>query len=224
MSTHHESQDHDADQRGRHHDPDFQRTPVDWDERYSSAEQMWSGNPNSSLVALVENLEPGSVLDVGCGEGADAIWLAGRGWRVTALDVSKVAIDRGKVHAQKAGVEVQWLHSGLLEADVSSHAFTLVSAQYPALLRTTSHDAERALLAAVEPRGYLLFVHHADIDVEVARSHGCDPDDYVSPDDVASLLDSDWKIISNERRPRVVTAGAGAGHVEDIVVFAQRCH
>jgi SAM-dependent methyltransferase len=185
---------------------------------------MWSGNPNSSLVALVDNLEPGSVLDVGCGEGADAIWLAGRGWRVTALDVSKVAIDRAKVHAQDAGVEVQWLHSGLLEADVSSHAFTLVSAQYPALLRTTSHDAERALLAAVAPRGYLLFVHHADIDVEVVRSHGCDPDDYVSPDDVASLLDSDWKIISNERRPRVVTAGAGAGHVEDIVVFARRVH
>ena len=222
MTSHDESAHQGAERLDRPRDPNLQSAPLDWDERYSSAEQMWSGNPNSTLVALVENLEPGSVLDVGCGEGADAIWLADRGWQVTAIDVSRVAIDRGKAHAQKAGVDVEWRHCGLLEANVPPQGFTLVSAQYPALLRSESHDAERALLSAVAPGGHLLFVHHADIDVELALSHGCNPDDYVSPADVVALLHGDWKVIFNERRPRAVAAGAGAGHVEDLVVFAQR--
>jgi SAM-dependent methyltransferase len=222
MTTEHEQHGHDADELGRRHDPRHGESSLDWDDRYSRAEHMWSGNPNSSLVAFVEDLEPGSVLDVGCGEGADAIWLAGRGWQVTALDVSQVAIDRGRIEAQRVGVDVEWLHCGLLEAPLSSEGFTLVSAQYPALLRTETHDAGRALLSAVALHGYLLFVHHADIDVELALSHGCNPNDYVSPDDVAALLDSDWNIIFNGRRPREVTTGAGAGHVEDVVVFARR--
>jgi SAM-dependent methyltransferase len=222
MTTETEQHGHDADEHERRHDPHPGQSSLDWDERYSRAEHMWSGNPNSSLVAFVEGLEPGSVLEVGCGEGADAIWLAGRGWQVTALDVSQVALDRGRIEAQRVGVDVQWLHFGLLEATLSSDGFTLVSAQYPALLRTETHDAGRALLSAVASHGYLLFVHHADIDVELALSHGCNPDDYVSPADIAALLDSDWDVIFNGRRPRVVTTGAGAGHVEDFVVFARR--
>ena len=151
MTSHDESAHQGAERLDRPRDPNLQSAPLDWDERYASAEQMWSGNPNSTLVALVENLEPGSVLDVGCGEGADAIWLADRGWQVTAIDVSRVAIDRGKAHAQKAGVDVEWRHCGLVEANVPPQGFTLVSAQYPALLRSESHDAERALLSAVAP-------------------------------------------------------------------------
>ena len=65
---------------------------------------MWSGRPNGALVAEVAGLAPGRVLDVGCGEGADAIWLAGLDWDVTALDVSGVALDRAAQHARDAGV------------------------------------------------------------------------------------------------------------------------
>lgn len=195
-------------------------TSIDWDERYGGRDQVWSGEPNGALVAEVEGLPPGRALDVGCGEGADAIWLAARGWQVTALDVSRVALDRAAAAARAAGAEVQWVRAGLLEARLSD-VFDLVSAQYPALLRTPDADAERALLAAVAPGGTLLVVHH-DVDAEQAKAHDVDPADYVQPADVAALLDGSWELDVDERRPRHVTAGAGAHHTHDLVLRARR--
>jgi thioredoxin reductase/SAM-dependent methyltransferase len=193
-----------------------------WDQRYASIEQVWSGQPNDALVSETAGLKPGQVLDVGCGEGADAVWLAEHGWDVTALDVSQVALERAARHAEQTRVPVRWVHAGLVEASRSLGTFDLVSAQYPALWRTENHDAERALLAAVAPGGTLLVVHHAAIDAEQARAHGFDPDDYVSPSDVAGLLDDTWRIEISETRPRNVTAGAGSHHTHDIVLRARR--
>jgi SAM-dependent methyltransferase len=197
---------------------------ADWDARYAEADQVWSGNPNGALVTEVAGLPPGRALDVGCGEGADAVWLAQRGWDVTALDVSQVALDRAALHARQAGVRVQWVRSGLVEASLAPRAFDLVSAQYPALRRTPTAEAERALLAAVSPGGLLLVVHHADIDADHARERGFDPADYVQPPDVAALLDDDWQLEVDETRPRTVEAGAGAGHSLDQVLRARRLH
>lgn len=191
-----------------------------WDERYAAAEQIWSGDPNGALVAEVGDLTPGTALDVGCGEGADAVWLARRGWQVTGLDVSRVALDRAEQHAREAGVTVAWIRSGLVQAHLPT--FDLVSAQYPALRRTPEHEAEFALLRAVAPGGVLLLVHHAD--VEAGDGHAFDPSDYVLPGDVAALLDGDqgWRIEVDERRPRFVRGGAGAGHTHDLVLRARR--
>ena len=97
-----------------------------------------------------------------------------------------------------------------------------MSAQYPALASTPGCDAERALLAAVAPGGTLLVVHHADIDTEQAEAHGFDPADYVSPADVAALLDDRWRIEVDQRRPRHVDGGAGAHHTHDLVLRALR--
>lgn len=72
-----------------HHPAPMAQTAEDWDERYSG-EQVWSGNPNEALVVESKDLAPGRVLDVGCGEGADAVWLAHQGWEVTALDRKSV--------------------------------------------------------------------------------------------------------------------------------------
>jgi 2-polyprenyl-3-methyl-5-hydroxy-6-metoxy-1,4-benzoquinol methylase len=81
-------------------DPEVQ---AKWDKRYAEREQLWSGQPNGALVAEVAGLTPGRVLDVGCGEGADAVWLARGGWEVTALDVSGLALERAARHARDAG-------------------------------------------------------------------------------------------------------------------------
>jgi SAM-dependent methyltransferase len=197
-------------------------TPAEWDEWYSDSERIWSGQPNGSLVAEVADLAPGRALDVGCGEGADAVWLALRGWDVVGLDVSAVALERAEHAATQAQVSVRWLHAGLLDARLGPGGFDLVSAQYPALVRTPGKDAERALLAAVAPDGTLLVVHHADIDVDDAQAHGVDPDDYVMPDDVAALLGDDWQMATDERRPRNVHGGAGAHHSHDLVLKARR--
>src|ERR1700712_6029321 len=86
---------------------------AEWDKRYADRVQLWSGQPNGALVAEVAGLTPGRVLDVGCGEGADAVWLAQGGWDVTGLEVSGLALERGAGHARDAGVAVRWGHAGV---------------------------------------------------------------------------------------------------------------
>ena len=194
-----------------------------WDRRYADRQQLWSGRPNGALVAEVAGLPPGRVLDVGCGEGADAVWLARGGWDVTALEVSGVALERAAGHAREAGVDIRWVHAGLVEAGLPPASFDLVSAQYPALLRTPDSAAERALLAAVAPGGILLLVHHAGMEHREALDGGDDPADYVWPSMVAALLDDSWQVEVDEQRLRVVPeGGAGAHHSEDVVLRARR--
>ncbi|NUR41785.1 MAG: class I SAM-dependent methyltransferase [Streptomyces sp.] len=196
---------------------------AEWDTRYADRQQLWSGDPNGALVAEVAGLAPGRVLDVGCGEGADAVWLARNGWDVTALDVSGVALERAAEHARDAGVTVRWTHAALTEASLPPASFDLVSAQYPALLRTPDAAAERALLDAVAPGGVLLLVHHAGMESRAADDGGFDPADYVWPSMVAALLDEDWEVQVDEQRPRVAPGGgAGAHHTDDVVLRARR--
>jgi SAM-dependent methyltransferase len=196
---------------------------AEWDGRYADLDRLWSGQPNGTLVAEVAGLTPGRVLDVGCGEGADAVWLARGGWDVTAVEVSGVALKRAATHADDAGVGVRWVHAGLAEAMLPPGSFDLVSAQYPALLRTPDAAAERALLAAVAPGGVLLLVHHAGMDTQPVHDGRFDPADYVWPTMVAALLDDDWLVEVDEQRPRITPdGGAGAHHAEDIVLRARR--
>jgi SAM-dependent methyltransferase len=196
---------------------------AEWDSRYADRDQLWSGRPNGALVTEVAGLTPGRVLDVGCGEGADAIWLARGGWDVTGLEVSGVALQRAVRHARDAGVDVRWVHAGLVEAALPPASFDLVSAQYPALLRSADAGGERALLAAVAPGGVLLLVHHAGMDTRAVEEGGFDPSDYVWPSMVAALLDDDWEVEVDEQRPRIAPeGGAGAHHTDDVVLRARR--
>jgi SAM-dependent methyltransferase len=202
--------------------PDPAATEHFWDERYASLEQVWSGQPNAVLVAETRDLRPARVLDIGCGEGADAVWLAENGWDVTALDVSRVAIERAQAHARQRGVQARWLHAGLVEAALEAASFDLVSAQYLALLRTPDNAAERAVIDSVAPNGVLLVVHHPAPTAAESEVHGFNAADYVGPGDIAALLDADWRIEVNEIRPRHVVAGAGAHHTEDVILRARR--
>ena len=213
--THSESHDHGS---GEHPSGG----PFDWDERYAAAEQLWSGEPNQALVTAVADRTPGRVLDVGCGEGADAVWLAQQGWLVTGLDVSGVALARAAAHAADAGVIITWVHAGLVEANLRRGSFDLVSAQYPVLAKTPGKVAEHALLDAVASHGTLAIVHHADFEADDPTHHGFNPGDYVGPWDIAPLLGAGWIIELNETRPRSLAAGAGAGHTEDVVLIARR--
>ena len=193
-----------------------------WDARYADMAQLWSGHPNGTLLTEMQDLPAGRALDVGCGEGADALYLAEHGWRVTALDVSQVAINRAVAQAAVRKVTVNWLHAGLVDAALPRASFDLVSAQYPALLRTDGTVAEHALLAAVAPNGVLLFVHHPAPTKEEAAGHGFHVDDYVGPAQVAALLDDSWQVEVDETRPRHVATGAGSHHTHDVVLRARR--
>ncbi|MGB3256766.1 MAG: class I SAM-dependent methyltransferase [Ornithinimicrobium sp.] len=198
----------------------------EWDERYAESDRIWSGEPNGALIAEVSGMAPGRVLDVGCGEGADAIWLAQQGWTVTALDVSTVALERARAHAAVAEVDVQFVHSGLLDADFTTGSFDLVSALYPALRHTHEHDTEGVLLDLVSGEGTVLFVHHVlDHDHDQGdEAPRFDPADYVGVDDVRKRLDSPWIVDVDEERDRAITGGGGAHHVRDRVLRAHRDH
>ena len=196
---------------------------AEWDRRYGDGQQLWSGRPNGALVAEVADLAPGRALDVGCGEGADAVWLAQAGWEVTGLEVSGVALERAAEHAEHAGVAIRWVHAELARAGFASGSFDLVSAQYPALLRTPDAASERALLDVVAPGGVLLLVHHAGMQTREAHDGSFDPADYVWPSMVAERLDQDWEIELDEQRPRIVPeGGAGSHHADDLVLRARR--
>jgi SAM-dependent methyltransferase len=191
-----------------------------WDDKYREQDQLWSGAPNGALLVEAADLPPGQALDLGCGEGADALWLAERGWLVTAVDISRVALDRAAAVAGDA--KVSWTHGDLTATPPPAGAFDLVSALYFPLPRSAPRGL-RTLVAAVAPGGTLLVVGH-DLD-ESHRQHmdpAFDPDDFYPPDEIAAHLDDTWTVQVHETRPRVSPAPPGSGHVHDVVLKARR--
>lgn len=135
-----------------------------WDEMYRSRPRVWSGRPNPQMVVETAGLTPGTALDLGCGEGADALWLAGRGWTVTAVDVSAVALERAAAHAaeSEAGHRITWLLQDL-ETWKPVEQFDLVSAQFLHSTEMPWQRSHRIAAGAVRTGGTLLIVgHHPD--------------------------------------------------------------
>ncbi|MGA6219311.1 class I SAM-dependent methyltransferase [Streptomyces umbrinus] len=193
-----------------------------WDEMYRSRDQVFSGDPNGVLVTEVTGLPPGQALDVGCGEGADALWLARHGWQVTAVDISTTALQRAAAAAVDSEGRVAWTRADLTITPPPADAFDLVSVQYFPLSLQPDHAALRGLLNAVAPGGTLLFASHDLADLPPRPEQGFDPGDYYQPDDIAKLLDHDWTVLVNETRPRTAPAPAGTHHTHDTVLRAQR--
>lgn len=197
---------------------------AEWDARYGEGDgAMWSGRPNGRLVAEVAGLPPGRALDVGCGEGADAIWLARQGWTVTAIDVSDLAVQRAREAAGRVGTTVDWICGDALRTPLPARSFDLVSLQYPALPTAPGERAVRALLDTVCPGGVLLAVYH-DLDDE-HREHmkerGTDPADYVGVEDIVRLLGDGFTIDRHVVEPRL-DPPPGTPHIADVVLRARR--
>ena len=199
-----------------------------WDDRYRSHTALWSGKPNPHLVAETGSLAPGAALDVGAGEGADAIWLAGRGWRVTAVDLSGVALERAAAHAAQAGAEIagriDWLHADLLSWDLGPARYDLVSAQYMHLPAASRQALFRRLAMATAPGGSLLIVGHHPSDLQTTMPRPPMPELFYTGDDIAGLLDpGDWDIVTNAFPGRTATDPDGrAVTIHDTVLRARR--
>jgi SAM-dependent methyltransferase len=196
---------------------------AEWDARYSDRDgAMWSGRPNGRLVAEVVGLTPGRALDVGCGEGADAIWLAGRDWTVTAIDISAVAVSRARQAAELAGATVRWVAGDALQIPFPARSFDLVSMQYPALPKAAGEGTVSTLLDTVRPGGLLLAVYH-DLDEghrEHMKAQGFDPADYVGADDLDRLLGDDFTIELHAVEPRI-DPPSGTPHIADVILRAR---
>src|SRR5262249_45536188 len=196
---------------------------AEWDARYGEKTSMWSGRPNGRLVVEVAALNPGRALDVGCGEGADAIWLAQQGWEVTAVDVSDVAIGRARAAAERAGVSVEWIVGDALQTPLPTRSFDLVSMQYPALPKAAGDAAVQRMLDTVRPDGVLLAVYH-DLDDEHRehmKARGVDPDEYVGVDDLARLLPDDFTVELHAVEPRT-DPPPDTPHIADVILRARR--
>jgi 2-polyprenyl-3-methyl-5-hydroxy-6-metoxy-1,4-benzoquinol methylase len=209
-------------------DPSAFFTQTFWDERYSSAPMIWSGNPNVRLVEQAASLTPGAALDVGSGEGADAIWLASLGWRVTGVDVSTVALERSAMRAAEAGAEIAgritWKQADILTWEPTPEQFDLVSAQFMQLPGPERESLHRRLAAAVRPGGALLIVGHHPSDMETSVRRPKFPDLFFTAEQIAETLDeSEWEIIAADAPGREATDPEGRTvTIHDTVFHALR--
>ncbi|WBL19811.1 bifunctional NAD(P)/FAD-dependent oxidoreductase/class I SAM-dependent methyltransferase [Citricoccus sp. NR2] len=203
---------------------------ADWEGRYSG-ERQWSGNPNGSLVAEAQHLTPGTALDIGAGEGGDALWLAEHGWQVTANDISANALDRIRAESQRRSLPVETLQADANAANpFAGNRYDLVTAAYASIPRTPDARAIANLLGAVAPGGRLLIINHDAADLRDVQAHAdpettraFDHEAFVSTEDIAEALSAapEWEIEVNERRER--PAGAvSTHHVHDVVLRARR--
>lgn len=143
---------------------------AEWDERYAGTKMLWSAEPNRFVVEELAGLPPGRALDLGTGEGRNAVWLAGRGWQVTAVDFSAVALAKAAELAGKHGVTVEWAEADLLEYQPASGAYDLVLLAYVQFPPPELAAVLAAASAALAPGGTLLVVGH-DAD-NIAHGYG----------------------------------------------------
>ena len=210
-----------------------------WDERYRTKAQLWSGKPNPQLVREAGGLRPGTALDLGCGEGADAIWLARQGWSVTAVDVSAVALERAHSHEQaelaREGVQasggdilgrISWQLADLTQWQPGA-SYDLVTSQFLHSQELDWRLPLRAAAGAVKPGGTLLVVgHHPDhLPPWGANLHQHRNMLYTGEQLVRELgLDGeDWQIevLTNRERPATGPDGQEAV-IADVVLRATR--
>jgi len=197
-----------------------------WEERWAQALQRHAGagpprSPNAHLVAELADLSPGLALDAGCGHGSDALWLAARGWHVTAVDFSETALAHGRSTAEAAGADVaeriDWVEGDLSTWAPEPGRYDLVACLYVHIAGSVQETVRR-LATGVAPGGTLLLVGHRPIDPATGAETAAAGQTQVSVDAVVATLDPGrWELLAAEDRPR---AAAGTG--VDAVISARR--
>lgn len=203
-----------------------QQAAETWDEFYAQSTRVWSGSANTALIARVTELTPGTVLELGCGEGADAMWLAEHGWKVTGIDVSSVALERATEHARAAGLaeRISWERHDLTSWQPVG-SYDLVTALFlHSMIDFPREDILRAAAAAVSPGGSLLIVGHESF--PPWSEHQQDAADFPDAQQLATslgLTEAGWKIHAQSTPGRVATGPEGQSfQLHDSVLLARR--
>jgi SAM-dependent methyltransferase len=161
----------------------------DWNRRHGEAGLLFGAEPNRFLVAEVEGLAPGRALDVACGSGRNAVWLAARGWQVTGVDFSGVALEQARGLAAERGVDVEWVEADVLEWQPPEAVFDLVAVLYLQVPAGERRAALARAATALAPRGTLLVVGHHSDNLEHGSGGPKDPRVLYSAEDAAADLD-----------------------------------
>jgi SAM-dependent methyltransferase len=171
-----------------------------WDERYAATALVWSAGPNQFVEADLEDLTPGRALDLACGEGRNARWLAERGWEVTAIDWSSVAIEKGR----RLTDAVDWQVGDALTTPLPTGLDLVVLAyfQVPADARRT---AVLRSFDALDPGGRLFVVAHDSTNIAEGTGGPQDPTVlYTAEDVLGDLAGADLEVVRAERVARLV--------------------
>lgn len=167
---------------------------LDWDERHKAGDFEGRG-PNPTLFAAVAGLQPGAALELACGSGTNAVWLASQGWRTTAVDWSPVALANGKAKADEVGVSVKWLERDLFSWVPPARSFDLVVIVYLHLPPAERGPVYATAAAAVSPGGRLLIVGH-DRTQAAEGLDGPDPARLFTADEIGrELLATDPQLV-----------------------------
>ncbi|MDX6360973.1 MAG: hypothetical protein QOH37_4027 [Nocardioidaceae bacterium] len=178
-----------------------------WNERYRTSELLWSAGPNQFVEAELADVAPGRAVDLAAGEGRNAIWLARRGWQVTAVDFSQVALDKGREIAGDLAVTWVCADATTWREDTSYDVSVLAYLQLPATERRAAH---RNAFAALRPGGTLLVVAHDSTNLAEGTGGPQDPSVLLTADDVLADLDGEaFEVIRAGRVGREVAQPEG---------------
>ncbi len=210
-----------------------------WDERYAGGDLVWSVGPNEAVARECSDLPPGRAVDLACGEGRNALWLASRGWQVSAVDFSAVALEKGRTLAARqaaarpsgAGEPVA---TGTISWDVadattwSGADYDLAVVAYLQLAPPQRTAAIRAAYDALRPGGTFLLVAHDRTNLDEGTGGPQDPQVLISADDVLRDLDDSGRQPQVEHADRVArlvpgTADGTSEHREDAGLVAWDC-
>ena len=190
------------------------RGPQTWDERYAAAERVWSAGPNREVEAVAAGWPPGRALDLGAGEGRHALWLAERGWRVTAVDFSAVGIDRGRQEAARRSVDVEWVVADVTEWEPAPGTlFDLVLVAYLHI----PQDVFSRLGQWLAPGGALVVVGHSLRNLTEGVGGPQDPSILHTTDQLRAASDG-----LEVQRCEEVLRPTDAGDAIDVVLVARR--
>ena len=192
-----------------------------WDERYGTEELIWKAEPNRFLVEELDALAPGRALDVACGEGRNAVWLASKGWRVTGADFSRAGLAKAQRLATDRGVEVTWVEADVVEWRPPTASFDLVVVMYLHLLAEQRRQALAHAAAALAPGGVLLVVGHDTSNLLKGTGGPQDPAVLFTPEEIVEDL-SGLRIERAEQVKRTVVSDAGETTAIDALVRAVR--
>jgi|SRR5829696_330577 len=197
-----------------------------WERLYGAQARRWSGRPNAVLTEVAGPLPPGRALDLGCGEGGDAVWLAERGWHVTAVDVSPTALERAAALARAAGVESRIaLERHDLGRSIPAGTFDLVCAQYlHSPIGLPREQILRSAAGAVAGGGLLLVVEHGSV---APWSWDRDHDRrFPTAEEALTTLELDLQAWDTERLESMERRAGGprgqAATVRDLVIALRR--
>ncbi len=190
-----------------------------WNERYREKELLWTAQPNRFLVEVVSDLVPGSAYDLAGGEGRNAVWLAERGWRVTVVDWSSVALEKGRRLAAERAVEVRFEEADLLDWSPLEHR-DLVAVVYLQLPPRERHAAWRTALEATTPGGTVVIIGHDSSNLTEGCGGPQSPEVLYTADEVVEVIGERVEVLRSERVPRPVVLEDGTTAIAlDNVVF-----